>query len=141
MRNNRRYFRYAVLIILLIIIYSSFSDCIYTDKTSSDSYSLLAYTQNSPGSGTSVYYYHLPYMPIEEDYANLFLKVPYRLLTYRLGNITGMVHTFIASAVSMLIILAALSLKLPAADKPRQYFLLPLRGHGPPKKRLIYSLS
>ncbi|SHK50401.1 hypothetical protein SAMN02745136_02674 [Anaerocolumna jejuensis DSM 15929] len=141
MKNTRKNVRQAILIITLIITYSSFSDCFYTVNNAANSSNTLTNTNNLPINSPYVFYYHLPSMPLEENYANLFLKVPYRLITYRLGTITGMLHAFLTDTVSILVILAALSLKLPASDKPRLYSRLPLRGHGPPKERLIFSLS
>ncbi|SHO44608.1 hypothetical protein [Anaerocolumna xylanovorans] len=141
MKSKKKSFRQAVLIIILIITYSSFSDCFYTGTSSSHHDDMLINTQGLPSNSPYVFYYHLPSMPLEETYASLLLKVPYRLITYRPGTTTGMLHVLLSNNFSILVIMAVLFLKHSAGDKPRLYSLLPLRGHGPPKERLIFSLS
>lgn len=141
MKNKKRSFRQAALIIILIITYSSFSDYFYTVVSPSHHNNMFIDTQGLPSNSPYVFYYHLPSMPLEETYANSMLKVPYRLITYRPGTVTGTLPVLLANNFLSMIVMAVLFLKHPAGDKPRLYSFLPLRGHGPPKERLNPSLS
>ncbi len=141
MKKKHCSFHQAILIIVLIITYSSFSDYSYTIISTAGSNDMRLNPNAMPRSGPYVFYAHLPSMPLEEEYANTLYKVPYRLFTYRLGNATGMLHTFLTSTFSISFVLAFLYFRLPKADKPRLYSLLPFGGHGPPKDGLILSLS
>ncbi len=141
MKKKHCSFHQAILIIVLIITYSSFSDYSYTITSPAGSSDMHFNPNALPNSGPYVFYSHLPSMPLEEDYANMLYKVPYRLFTYRLGNATGILHTFLTSTFSIAIVLAVLFFRLPKTDKPRLYSLLPFGGHGPPEDGLIFSLS
>jgi hypothetical protein len=139
-KNKKKSFRQAALIIILIITYSSFSDCFYTLVSPSHHNNMFIDTPELPSNSPYVFYYHLPSMPLEETYANSMLKVPYRLITYRPGTITGTLPVLLADNFFSMLVMAVL-LKRPAGDKPRLYSFLPPRGHGPPKERLTFSLS
>lgn len=133
MIGRHKSFHQIALVIVVIIAYSSFSDSIYTFKNVPDN-------NNMPHS-PYVFYYHLPSIPIEEDYSGMLQKIPYRLALYRQSTVAGILHGFLVQTVSLLVFFFLLLLKRFGKDKPKLNFLLPLRGHGPPIDRLILSLS
>lgn len=141
MKGNYKNFHQLALIIVLIITYSSFSDCSYTVFSTSDNHNLFLNinTQNVPSDNPYVFYYHLPSIPLEEDYAGTLQKVPYQLITYRQGTTAGLFYNFPAYAILLPVLLVVFSMKRFGADKPRLYYLFPLRGHGPPYDRLLLS--
>ncbi len=140
MKSKLHSFHQAALVAILIITYSSFSDCFNTSNSSTHQTNLDINTNKIPHKNPFIYYY-LPSLPQDEDFGGLLQKITYRFMFVRQGNNLNIFHASLFDVTALLILLSSQTIKLRKLDKPRPYFMLTPRGHSPPFNSPIFSLS
>ncbi|MDF2870768.1 MAG: hypothetical protein K0R05_2343 [Anaerocolumna sp.] len=141
MKSKLHSFHQAALVIILIITYSSFSDCFNTANNSTDQTNLDINTNKIPNKNPFVFYYYLPSLPQDEDFGSLLQKITYRFMFVRQGNNLNIFHASLFDAAVLMMLMSSHTIKLRKLDKPRPYFMLTPRGHSPPFYNRIFSLS
>lgn len=140
MKSKLKSFHQAALVIILILTYSSFSNCYYTVKTTSDLMNQNSDKNKTPDKNPFIFYY-FPSLLQDEDFGSPLQKITYRFTIVRQGNSASILNAFLFDAVTLLMLLSTQIIRLRKLDKPRPYFMLTPRGHSPPLYNCIFSLS